>query len=169
MPNAMDQYRRSLTSFDHDVVDLDGTLNELIRVLAKAVQQLKAEMVRDTVVAPENRTITDTFARRLKEVTSALSAATTCQVALYKTAKQRAAAMTPEERQTALSRILLSIPYWDRRKLLTELCESHNAKRREALDLGLEAEASEGATGTFRNPLNDRIGGGPSKIFVELA
>lgn len=164
--NAHQQFSASLARFDHEVVDLDGTLNDLVRVLAKAVQQLKAEMVRETAVAPENRTVTETFAKRLKEVTAALSAATTCQNALYKTAKQRAAEMTPEQRQAALGRILLGLPYWDRRKLLGALCEAHNAKRAEALAMGVEAV--EGG-GDHRNPLGDTIGGGPSKIFVELA
>lgn len=162
MPTAHSQFITNLVKFNHEVVDLDGTLGELVQVLAKAVSQLKAEMVRDTGTRPENHTVSDTFARRLKEVTTALSAATTCQNALYKTAKQRAAAMTPEERMAALGRILLGLDYWTRRKLLTDLCEAHNAKRAEALELGFD-------NADYRNPLGDIIGGGPSKIFVELA
>lgn len=152
------QFGKDLAKFNHETVDLEGTLEDLVKVLQRAVMNLRNEIVQTNGVRSQNQVVTADFAKRLKEVTAAMSAATTCQNALRKTAKERAASMSPEERQAAVFRMIIGLGYYDRRRLLTSLCEAHNAKRQETLDLGI-------ADG---KPVGDSIGSGPSTLFVEL-
>lgn len=156
------QFSKDLARFNHETVDLEGTLDDLVRVLQRAVTQLRNELIVSNGVAARNQVVTADFGKRLKEVTLALSAATTCQNALRKTAKERAATMTPEERLAAVGRMVDNLGYYTRRRLLTGLCASHNAKRVAALELGLEERDPDEKA--------EHIGTGPSPttLFVEL-
>ena len=161
---AFTDFQSEVARFNHEVSDLEGTMDELVKVLQRAVRRLRNELLNDEIsaVKSRNQTLTAEFGKRLKEVTLALSAATTCQNALRKTAKERAAQMTPEQRREALHRMVLDLPYGERRHFIASLAAAHTTKRQEALAAGVETKASNNEAG---GPLQ----GGPSTLFVELA
>ena len=146
-------YKHELAKFDREVVDLEAVLTDLVKVLQRAVQALRDELL-TPALGGGKRFVTPDYGKRVKEVTAALSAATTCQNALRKTAKQRAQEMTPEERIEALRRTIDGLPYSARRKFVAAVMESHNAIVRRCQEEGIQD--------------GPPAEGGPSKIFVEL-
>lgn len=142
MSNVATRFDQELARFDRSTVDLADTLDSLVKVLNEGVNQLRNEMLqaRAGAAGERNATVTADYAKRVEIVVRALSAATTCQVSLDKTAEKRAKAMTPEARLEALRRATLRIPYPDRRVYLLGLLEAHNRQHAEGVALGVPTE-----------------------------
>lgn len=132
----------AVARFNHEVVDLDGALDDLLRVLQRAIHRLRDEVLaaetspagaRNTVLGPN-------FGRQLKEVTTALAAVVSGQKALWATAKERAGKMSPEERAEAMKRAVMKLPYIERREFLLDLCRRHTEHHRAMVATGVEPE-----------------------------
>ncbi len=132
------EIRRELARFDQEVCDLEEVLDVQVRTLRRMVEALKRETVGDTTVAAKGRAVSDGAVKKAKELTLSLVAAAQAQAQLERTAASRQARMTPQERLAALQRLVLKLPYPDRRAFATALLEAHNARRREAVAAGLE-------------------------------
>lgn len=154
--NDLDPHNRrnkALAKFNHDVVDLDDTLEDLVKVLKWSVEKLRDEILAhaEGPVSERNTVLTKDFGARLKEVTSALAAATSCQNSLRRSAKARLETMTPEQRREMLALSIMRLPYPERRALVLRLVEDHNQRRQEALDQGFEEDKGAPTEGRYRS------------------
>ena len=129
----MSTFERELVKFNNEVVDLEAVLDDLVKVLQRSVRRL-----RDDLLKAHGLEVGREFGRQVKEVTLALSAATTCQNALRKTAKERASTMTAEQRREAVGRLVLNLPYQERRTFIANLAKAHCDKRKADLESGVE-------------------------------
>lgn len=137
---AHQEHVSAVARFNHEVVDLDGALDDLLRVLQRSIQRLRDELLAQELspAGQRNTVLGEKFGRQLKEVTTALTSATQAQRALWATAKERAGKMSPEERAEALKRTVLKLPYLERRAFLLDLCRRHTAAHAEAVETGAE-------------------------------
>jgi len=138
--NAVQAHQSAVARFNHEPVDLDGTLDDLERVFQRVVVRLRDEVLdheaskagaRNTALRPE-------FGKILKEATTALAAVVAARKSLWATAKERAGRMSPEERAEAMKLSVLKMPYLERRKFLRDLCARHTAQHRSAVAAGAE-------------------------------
>ncbi len=139
-PNRFQVHQAAVARFHHEPVDLDGAMDDLQRVLQRAICRLRDEVLQmeSSPAGERNTAISDGFARRLKEVTTALAATVSGQKALWSSAKERAGRLSPEERRAALAASILKLPYLERRNLILDLCRRHTAGHRAAVETGAE-------------------------------
>jgi hypothetical protein len=131
-----------LARFDHEVGSLEGALDMAIKLASRALDALRNEEAAAVAGAGITRRRVDLdFTRRVREVTSALEAATRCQVSLDKTATLRAKQMSPEERLVAFEKAVEGMPYKTRRKFIVSIVKAHNDKQNNAVAQGV-TEAS---------------------------
>jgi hypothetical protein len=115
-----------LQAADDLVPDLETIVDDLKRVAASAVGDLKAESAESVTSSGERARLSGDFVRRLREASTAVGAAVKAENDLHRTAASRARAMTQEQRVAALVKLVAGMPYADRRGVLLASIYEHN-------------------------------------------
>lgn len=113
-----------IARFDHEVVRLEDELDRMIKLVSMQRRALENEMF--SGMAYKEMAVQEKGVKVLKDLTAACNSLTDSKVRLEKTAKDRAAKMTPEEEQQAVLVYLKSVTNADRAALLKKIIAYHN-------------------------------------------
>lgn len=106
------------------VVTLEGELDRMIKLVA-----LQRETIEKTLLggfAYKQDFVDEKGIRALKDLTAAYNSLTDSKVRLEKTAKDRAARMTPEEEKEAVATYVKALPHLERAAFIKRLVKYHN-------------------------------------------
>lgn len=120
-----DARRKSfLATHDTRVIRMEDELQRMIRLVAHARESLESEML--SGLAYKKSGVPENDLKRLKELTSSFNSLTDAKIRLDKTAKDRAANLTPEEERAAVVTYVKALELKSRGRLLRECLDHHN-------------------------------------------
>lgn len=118
--------RDFISKYDNLVIRLEDELEAMIKLAAMQREALKNEMF--SGMAYKQQAADAKGIKALKDLTAAYNSLTDSKVRLDKTAKERAAKMTPDEEREAVVTYIKSLPATERTQLLRRLSGWHNAQ-----------------------------------------
>lgn len=115
---------KAIALFDKKVVRLEDAARELIKLLGRAIDGLKAELFEG--LGYKNPGLSDSQVRRLKEITASFNSASDAQCRLDRTAHMRAKELTAEERKAFTADFILTLPPRERAEWIRDVIKRHD-------------------------------------------
>lgn len=141
---AQEAVEREHARFDNEYASIDDSIDRQQKLIRRMTESLVKEVVGTTMTEAKGLMVTMDHVKKMDTLASATAKLVQAQNALTKTAKDRAARMTPEQRREALVLAVASMPAEDRRAFLRAATDKHNELRRKSIDAGLEAPLPDG-------------------------